>query len=254
LQAELRLRQARLATARSQLARLEHLPRPEQLPPSSARIREARAQLQAKQAAFRYAQELTERSLMNQNELEQRKQAVLAAQEALTQAEAEDALLRAGTSEADKAVARDQVAETVALVSQIQTEIDRLQVRAPLAGTVLQVNIHRGEAYPSRTDLPPIVLGNTQPLQVRVELEEQHIARFNPSAPSTACPRGQSEPVFRLHFIRVEPLVVPRRILSGEGNERSDTRVLPLIYRLDPDAKAIYVGQQLEVYLAEGEK
>jgi len=251
LQADLRLREARLATAQSQLTRLEQLPRPEQLPASAARIRETEAQLKALQAASRHAQELAERNLLSGNELEQRRQAAQAAQEAFAQATAEDALLKAGASKADKDIAHAQVEEARALVAQIQTEIDRFQVRAPLAGTVLQVNIHPGEAVPARPDLAPIVLGNTQTLQVRVELEEQHIARFNPSAPASAYPRGQRAPEFHLHFVRIEPLVVPRRIQSGEGNERGDTRVLPIIYRLDPDTKAIHVGQQLEVYLEE---
>jgi multidrug efflux pump subunit AcrA (membrane-fusion protein) len=249
LRAELRARQARLATARAQLARLEQLPRPEQLPASAARVREANAQLLAKEASYRKAQGLAERKLLDDLDVERSRQAARSAREALAQAEAEDALLRAGASAADKAVARAQVDEAETLVAQVQTELDRLLVRAPRAGTVLQVNVRPGEAVSARPDEAPVVLGNTDFLEVRAELEEQLLAHFDPDAAASACPRGKSEPRFPLHFVRSEALVVPRGVLAGDGSERSDTRVLPLIYRLDPGVRAFHVGQQVEVYL-----
>jgi hypothetical protein len=43
--------------------------------------------------------------------------------------------------------------------------------------------------------------------------------------------------------------VVPKRSLTGDNTERVDTRVLQVIYALDGDPTAVYVGQQLDVFI-----
>jgi multidrug efflux pump subunit AcrA (membrane-fusion protein) len=186
---------------------------------------------------------------MSPSELEELEQSVVAARERLAQAVAEDRLLRAGSPEADRAVSRAAVTEAEALVAQGKTELERLTVCAPLAGTVLQVNLHPGEAAGGRPEVAPVVLGGTRPLSLRVDLDAHLLGRFRPGAPARASPRGRPGAVFPLRFLRVEPLVVPRRVLNGEGGERSDARVLQVLYELDPGPEVLHVGQQMDVFL-----
>jgi multidrug resistance efflux pump len=250
LQAERRVRQSRLATARAELDRLEHLPRPEELPSSAARVREARAVLQERTLHLQRGRSLFKRNLIGGDELEQRQAMMEAAREQLARAEAEDRLLRAGTSETDRAIARARIAETEAMVEQIQTDLERLTVRAPVAATILRVNVRVGEAVGAPHTEPPILLGETQPLHLRVELEEQQIARFRSDASATASRRGAPQPAFALRFLRVEPLVINKRALTGDISERTDSRVLQVIYELEPTGEHLYVGQQMDVFIA----
>jgi multidrug resistance efflux pump len=250
LRAELLVRRTRLATARAELDRLEHLPRPEELPPSAARIRAARALLRQRTLHLARGKELFEKSLINSDELEQRRALKEEAQEQLARAEAEDRLLRAGASDTDKAIVRARIAEAEAMVEQVRAELDRLTVRAPVSGTVLQVNVRAGESVGVRPESPPVILGDTHPLHVRVDLDEQQIARFRPDVPAAAARRGAPKPTFSLHFVRVEPLVVIKRALTGDISERTDARVLQVIYALEPRREKIYVGQQMDVFMA----
>jgi multidrug resistance efflux pump len=250
LSAECRVRETRLATARAELRRLESLPRPEELPSSAARIREARSMLRERTLYHDRGKELFTKNLIGADELEQRRAMMEAAREQLARAEAEDRLLKAGASETDKAIARARIAEAEAMVEQVRTDLERPIVRAPVAGTILQVNVRAGEAVGARPEAPPVVMGETQPLHLRVDLDEQHIARFRPDAPATASRRGAPQPVFALHFVRVEPLVVLRRALSGDISDRTDSRVLQVIYELEPDTERLYVGQQMDVFIA----
>jgi multidrug resistance efflux pump len=250
LRAELLVRRTRLATARAELDRLEHLPRPEELPPSAARIRAARALLRQRTLHLARGKELFKKSLITSDELNQRQAMKEEAQEQLARAEAEDRLLQAGASDTDKAIARARIAEAEAMVEQIQTELSRLTVRAPVSGTVLQVNVRAGESVGVRPEQPPIILGDTHALHVRVDLDEELIARFRPDAPAVAARRGAPKPVFPLHFVRVEPLVMIKRALTGDISERSDARVLQVIYALEPGGEKIYVGQQMDVFIA----
>jgi len=246
-QAELQIREARLSTARAQLARLEEMPRKDEVAVSVARVGEARANLAIAQARLERTQTLLKDKLISAPETEQIRQAVTAAQEQLARAEAEHRMLRQGAWEADKAIARTAVAEAEALVAQGKTEVARLTVCAPSAGTVLQVNVRRGEAVGNG---PPIVLGDIDRLHLRVDIPEELIAAWRAEAPARAMPRGQRQHAVNLRFVHVEPVVVPRRALTGDPSERSDTRVLQVLYDFDPGQAAIFVGQQMDVFIS----
>jgi multidrug resistance efflux pump len=251
LLAERRVRESRLATARAELNRLQHLPRAEELPSSAARVREARSVLHERALHLDRGKELLRKNLIGSDEVDQRQAMMEAAREQLARAEADDRLLKAGASETDLAIARAKIAEAESMVEQVQTDVDRLTVRAPVAGTILQVNIRLGEAVGARADVPPILLGETKPLHLRVDVDEHQIARFRPEASATATRRGAPQPAFPLRFVRIEPLVVLKKALTGDVSERTDTRVLQVIYELDPGREHLYVGQQMDVFIAD---
>jgi multidrug resistance efflux pump len=167
----------------------------------------------------------------------------------LARFEAEDVLLRAGAWGPDKEVARAAVAKAEAEVDQAMTEIARLTVRAPIAGDVLQVNVRAGEFVNSLQTAPLIVFGDIQTLHVRVDIDDNDIPRFAPQAPARACFRGDARKSYALTFVRVEPLVVPKRSLTGDSSERVDTRVLQVIYAIAQGERSAYVGQQLDVFI-----
>jgi hypothetical protein len=62
--------------------------------------------------------------------------------------------------------------------------------------------------------------------------------------------RGDPKQEFPLRFVRVEPYVIPKKALTGDNTERVDTRVLQVIYAIDTRGTPLYVGQQLDVFLA----
>ncbi|HMP04478.1 MAG TPA: hypothetical protein PKC45_18460, partial [Gemmatales bacterium] len=85
---------------------------------------------------------------------------------------------------------------------------------------------------------------------VRVDIDEHDIPRFRAGAKAEAQLRGHSETRFPLTFVRIEPYVIPKRSLTGDNAERVDTRVLQVIYALEPGREQpLFVGQQVEVYI-----
>ena len=57
-----------------------------------------------------------------------------------------------------------------------------------------------------------------------------------------------------LTFVRIEPYIQPKTSLSANGAERVDTRVLEVVFRFSNNDGAIYVGQQLDVFIETGEE
>ena len=52
-----------------------------------------------------------------------------------------------------------------------------------------------------------------------------------------------------LLLVAIEPLMIPKRALSGSSREQVDTRVLQVIYALDPKALPVQVGQLVDVFV-----
>ena len=166
------------------------------------------------------------------------------------QASADLKLLTAGAWEPDKAIARAAIQQAEAQIAQTQTEIERALVRAPVAGRVLQVNVRPGEYVGTTPGLALVVLGDIGSLRIRVDIDEAEIPRVQPGASATAFPRGGSRQEVPLQFIRIEPMVTAKRSLTGDNTERVDTRVLKMVYEVAAADTALYVGQQLDVFLS----
>src|SRR5262249_4738682 len=138
---------------------------------------------------------------------------------------------------------------------QTRTELDRLVVRALVPGEVLQVNVRPGEFVGAPPGQALIVLGDVSQKHVRVDIDENDVPRFRREAPAVARLRGDPRRAFRLRFVRVEPYVVPKKSLTGDSTERVDTRVLQVIYAIEPPADGsyrlgdVYVGQQMDVFV-----
>ena len=150
-------------------------------------------------------------------------------------------------------VARSEVEQAAAQLASAETTAGLLQVRAPRSATVLQVNTREGEYAtagpgPGNSD-PLMVLGETQPLHVRIDIDESEIGRTQIGAPAVVSARGEAARRVRASFVRAEPLVVPKRSLTNSGNERVDVRVLQLIYALPQDAQGFFVGQQVDAFV-----
>jgi multidrug resistance efflux pump len=250
LLATLKYNDANLQAARAQLAKLDAQPRPEEVPPSEAKVQVAQANLQLQQDLADRARRIRPTGALTEEDLSQRTLASAVARQQLAQARAEDSLLKAGAWGFDKDIARASVALAEAQVLQTRTDLDRVLVRAPRDGTILQVNVREGEYVGTPPGQALMVLGAVnEKVHLRVDIDEHDIPRFVKGAAAKASPRGHPEIAYPLRYDRTEPFVVPKKSLTGDNIERVDTRVLQVIYALDSQENAVYVGQQMDVFI-----
>ena len=152
-------------------------------------------------------------------------------------------------------LARARLEAAQARANSAQTEIGRLTVRAPIAGEILAVNIRKGEYVSTMgggNAQPFIEMGQTQPLYVRIDIDEEQAARVAMGADAIVSPRGAAERRVKASFVRAEPLVVPKRSLTNSAQERVDVRVLQVLYEL-PESNGLFrVGQQVDAYIPVG--
>lgn len=136
-----------------------------------------------------------------------------------------------------------------AQLERARVQLDLLTVRAPRAGTVLQVNIRDGEFAAINPPEPMILLGQIDQFQLRADVDEDNASRIRPNCSAVAFVKGRRDFPIPLEFVRIEPYILPKRSLTGESSERVDTRVLQIIFRFQHPEIPVYVGQQMDVFI-----
>ena len=253
LQGELAVKRAMVSQSKSEMIRLEAEPRKEKIPVIVAQVNEARAAVIREADALKRTEDMFARKVITEQELIARRETLAGAQAVLDKSQADLDLLKAGSWQYDRDVAREGISKAEADVAKAEIELDRLVVRALVAGEVLQVKVRPGEYVGTPPNQPLIILGNIETLHVRVDIDEYDIARFRSDVPATAVPRGNLQVRYPLTFVRVEPFVIPKKSLTGDNTERVDTRVLQVIYEFDPAGlPPLFVGQQVEVFIEAG--
>jgi multidrug efflux pump subunit AcrA (membrane-fusion protein) len=257
VRSQIAVQEARSASSRAELSRLEQLPRSEDIPPVVARREEADAIVRQWEDEYARQQQLAQDKATTESSLVASRQKLAAARADAAGMKAEEARLRAGAWEADKAIARAAVAMAEAEVSQLKIQLDLHRVCTPVLMdetgavefTVLQVNVRPGEVVDTTSGKALVMLGDVRRKHVRVDIDEHDAPRFRENGAATGVLRGEAKETFPLKFIRIEPFVLPKRSLTGDNTERVDTRVLQVLYEITSDADAIFIGQQMDVFI-----
>jgi len=251
IRAQLGVKRAALALAQAKLKKLEEEPRAEEIPPAEAKVEEAKALLADAEVQVTLINSVTDRRAVKEEDVKRRELNYEAAKARLEQAEKDLALLKAGTWKPDLDIARQEVRQAAAEVHQLETDVARLTMLAPIDGTILQNKVRLGQfAQCGPLEEPLMVFGGGNDLHVRADVDESDAWRVRAGAPAVAYLRGNSEISFPLEFVRFEPYVIPKKSLTGDSTERVDTRVLQVIYRFRDSKAAIFDGQQVDVYIA----
>jgi len=136
-----------------------------------------------------------------------------------------------------------------------QIAYDKTLIKSPIDGIILKVRIRPGEFISgNEQDLnSPILLGNHNPLHLRVKVDENDIWRFNKDLKANAFLRSNPEIKTSLDFIRIEPYASKKEQLRGAGIELIDTRIIDIIYKINDHPEKFYIGQQLDVFIESSE-
>lgn len=209
-----------------------------------ARVQEARAAIGEAQAAIKEAQ--SARRTANQQLALYRQ---IDDPAAVSQAEVIRAEGEASAASSRLELARARLNGARASLSSAKTELGRLTVRAPISGEILNVAVRPGE-YVSTVggNQTFIEMGQTNPLHVRIDIDENEVSRVAMGEAAAVSARGNAAEQVQAEFVRAEPLVVPKRSLTNSAAERVDVRVLQLIYAL-PEGSGLRVGQQVDAFI-----
>ncbi len=169
---------------------------------------------------------------------------------AVSRDDLENRRLDHSTAEARTEAARAELAAADKELESLAILGERLVIRAPRNGTVIQVNIRPGEYASTSPKQPAMILGDLTRLQVRADVDEQNATHIRAGGKGMANLKGDPSVTFPLEFVRIEPFVIPKTSLTGASTERVDTRVLQVIFSFArPASPPVYIGQQVDVFI-----
>jgi HlyD family secretion protein len=142
--------------------------------------------------------------------------------------------------EGELQVARSELRLSVA-------ELEKLIIRAPIAGTVLQVNVKVGEVAAPAASQPLILLGDLSRLRVRAELDEHDVGKVAIGGAVVIRAYAFRNREFAGKVATIAPTVRPGRISSPESGHLTDFNVNEVLIDLE-DPGPLLVGMKVDAY------
>jgi HlyD family secretion protein len=142
--------------------------------------------------------------------------------------------------EGELQVARSELRLSVA-------ELEKLIIRAPIAGTVLQVNVKVGELAALAASQPLILLGDLSRLRVRAELDEHDVGKVAIGGAVVIRAYAFRNREFAGKVATIAPTVRPGRISSPESGHLTDFNVNEVLIDLE-DPGPLLVGMKVDAY------
>jgi len=149
---------------------------------------------------------------------------------------------------------KDNVTQAAARLSVAKSKLNVLQkklalydVYSPIDGKVLESKLSIGKYFPKNAAL--LIIGSNKQ-NLRVDINEYDVWKFTPDTNAVAFVRGHPKLKIALKYLYTMPYVVPKKNLTGLSTERTDTRVLQVLYALPTKIDfPLFVGQQLDVFI-----
>ncbi|QOR61281.1 efflux RND transporter periplasmic adaptor subunit [Sulfurovum sp. ST-21] len=132
-------------------------------------------------------------------------------------------------------------------LSALQEQLKRYKIYSPIDGTVLRSKISKGDFFDNRSNA--LIIGSDN-VNVRVSINEYDISKFKPGTKAVAYMRGNHKEKIELSYRYTIPYVMPKTNLTGRSTERTDTRVLQVVYAVKRATTfPLYVGEQLDIFI-----
>lgn len=154
-----------------------------------------------------------------------------------------------GARKEDIAAARARLDAAIARKEQARAALDRLAVRAPIAGEILQIKHRVGEYYTPSSGDALLIIGDTRELQVRMDVDERDIAAVGPGAHAEITADAFKGQHYRGVVVEVGRRMGRKNIRTDDPTERIDTKILEVVIRLDEPGRLL-PGLRVVGYLA----
>lgn len=148
-------------------------------------------------------------------------------------------------------IRRFAVQRDAARLAELEAQLAQYTLTAPIDGKVLRSNIRVGEFAAAGVLRDPLmVLGNVDPLYVRVQIDETQASQIYADALASGTVRGMPSKEIRLSFVRKEPLIIPKRSLSGDpGNAQIHGCLRLSIVLIIPQIIFLWVSRWMFLFL-----
>ncbi len=140
-----------------------------------------------------------------------------------------------------------QVASARGDLAFARVNLEKLKVRAPIDGTVLQVNINPGELAAPSAQQPLLLIANLSTLNVRAELDERDVAEIKIGQAAQVRAAAFPGKEFTGTVASIAPLVEPSKLGSRGPGNRADVDAVEVVVKLAQPGP-LTTGMKVDVY------
>jgi multidrug resistance efflux pump len=183
-------------------------------------------------------EKLAESGAVAQDELDRARRQAEADERTFRAADARRSSGLHGGRREDVSVAQAQLRGAMARRDQARAELERLTIRAPIDGTILQLKYRLGEYYnpasPAGVAVDPlVVLGDLRAIRVRVDVDERDIARVKLGAAGFVTLSAFPGRRFPGKVAEIGARMGRKNVRTDDPVERLDVKILEVVLRID---------------------
>lgn len=252
--ARVALAKANIAQQEAVVERLVNGSRKQERGESSASVREAQAVLENARVERDRRRILLDRGAISRTELDTAEREFRVAEARLAGVEERRSLVDDVTRPEDLERARAELAAARARLLEAEALLAKTIIRSPIDATVLRKKRKAGESVSNNGDTPILTLGDTSRLRVRMDVDENDIARIavGRTAWVTAPAYGASRK-FTGKVVEIGQALGRKNVRTDEPTERVDVKILETLIELDP-GQTLPVGLRVDAYIAQEQK
>ena len=136
----------------------------------------------------------------------------------------------------------------MARLTQAKSTLDRLKIRSPIAGEVLQIRVLPGEYYSPSTTEPLMVIGDMSVRRVRIDVDERDVGRVKAEAAAYIVADAYPDRRFPGRVVEIGRRMGRKNIRTDDPKERLDTKILEVLLQLEDGSDRV-AGQRVVAYV-----
>jgi HlyD family secretion protein len=250
IKAEIREREAQVATEDIGITRLKAGARDEELAIAISVVRVSEARAEESEKALQRLQSLQEGIASRARILEAERDSKMAAAQ-LLESRQRLRMLQAGVRGEDLAEAEAKKVTALAALDHVKKRLEQCTVRAPGDGVVLTTNVTAGQYISATTPVPLLRMVDVRVLRVRAEVDEQDVAKICLGQTARVTADGFKGITSTGKVTQMNPGMGRRTILSGDPTEKADRDVREVLVTLDSTESRWPVGLRMLVFFSK---
>lgn len=240
--------EADLSVRRAELVRTARGLRKEDRDAIVADTDSAKARAELSQGALARIEQASKGGAATADELDRARRQAESDKSLLDAASARKGAALAGARSEDVLVAQANVQAATARRDQARSTLERLTIRSPIAGRVLQMKLRAGEYYNPQGGDPIAVVGDMRKLRVRMDLDERDIGKVKDGAKGFVTLNAYPGKKFASRVVELGRRMGRKNVRTDDPTERIDTKVLEVILELE-DREGLVPGLRVVSYV-----
>ncbi|MDX2181507.1 MAG: efflux RND transporter periplasmic adaptor subunit [Bryobacteraceae bacterium] len=239
-----------IESARRDLDRVKAGERTETVAAARQDLEAARAKAALSAESMRRLEGLSKKDLATRDEFDRAVRTAEQDRASAAAAQSRYEALANGPRSEDVAVQQARVAQAEKKLAEKETALRLRAIRAPSAGTILQIKYRAGEYYTPGGE-PLMLMGDLAKRRARIDIDERDIGRVAMGASAYVSAPAYPDRRFPARVAEIGQRIGRKNVRTDDPKERIDTKILEIVLDLE-DGRELPPGLRVTAVVGDG--